>query len=164
MNASEECQIGMLTAAFYFRAESATFNVMANKLKEQTAAGGIVIDRSGEGDGRVLIVHRPRYDDWSWPKGKAQGLETIEETAVREVREETGLEGRIIRKLGEAHYPVTTSKGATAKKTVHYFLMEPVSGRLGVTGDETDAVEWVSIDEARRRLSYDHDRELLDTI
>jgi 8-oxo-dGTP diphosphatase len=137
---------------------------MGNELREQTASGGVVIDRSDENGERVLIVHRPRYDDWSWPKGKAKQTETIEETAVREVREETGLQCVIIRKLGEARYPITSRKGATLQKTVYYFLMEPISGRLAPTGDETDEVEWVSIEEARRRLSYDYDRLMLDMI
>jgi 8-oxo-dGTP diphosphatase len=137
---------------------------MGNDNKEQTASGGVVIDRSDEKGERVLIVHRPRYDDWSWPKGKAKQSETIEETAVREVMEETGIRCRIIRKLGEARYPITSRKGAPVQKTVYYYLMEPISGRLTVTGDETDEVEWVSIEEARRRLSYDYDRRMLEMI
>ena len=66
---------------------------MANEVeqKEKVAAGGVVVDKSG-GVPRVLIVHRPRYDDWPLPKGKAQSGETLEETAVREVKEETGLQ------------------------------------------------------------------------
>jgi 8-oxo-dGTP diphosphatase len=137
---------------------------MGNENKEQTASGGVVVERSGEKGRRVLIVHRPRYDDWSWPKGKTKQSETIEETAVREVREETGLQCNILRKLGEARYPITSRKGAPLQKTVYYFLMEPISGHLTVTGDETDEAEWVSIEEARRRLSYDYDRLMLDMI
>lgn len=152
------------TYLFYFRAGSAKFKAMGKEPKEQIAAGGVAIDGSRRGDERVLIVHRPRYDDWSWPKGKAEPFETIEETAVREVMEETGLRCRILRRLGEVRYSITTRKGTPVQKTVHYFLMEPVSGHIRATGDETDRVEWVSVEEARRRLSYDHDREMLDLV
>jgi len=71
--------------------------------KQILAAGGIIIDESSDSR-RVLLVHRPQYDDWTFPKGKLDRGETVEEAAVREVREETGLKCRIIRKLAEARY------------------------------------------------------------
>ena len=99
------------------------------------AAGGVVIEIDGAGTNRVLLVHRPAYDDWSFPKGKAEPGETIEETAVREVREETGLNCRIIRVLPSTRYEYLTHAGKLRPKVVHYFLMEHVDGAIttGVT-------------------------------
>jgi 8-oxo-dGTP pyrophosphatase MutT (NUDIX family) len=128
------------------------------------AAGGIVIDNE-TGTPRVLLVHRPSYDDWSFPKGKLDLGETIEEAALREVREETGLECRIIRKLATMRYAYRTrNKGRLRPKAVHYFLMERVSGDIQVPGDEVDRAEWFDFDEASRKLSYEQDRKLLASL
>ena len=125
------------------------------------AAGGIVIDNA-TGAPRVLLVHRPRYDDWSFPKGKLDAGETVEQAALREVREETGLECRIIRELATLRYRYRThSKGRLRPKAVHYFLMQPVSGDIRVPGDEVDRAEWFDFDEAAGKLSYEQDRKLL---
>ena len=131
---------------------------------EINAAGGIVIDKE-TGTPRVLLVHRPSYDDWSFPKGKLEPDETIEEAAMREVREETGLECRIIRKLATLRYRYRTRKeGRLRPKAVHYFLMEPVRGAVRVAGEEVDRAEWVNFDEAPGRLSYEQDRNLLASL
>jgi 8-oxo-dGTP pyrophosphatase MutT (NUDIX family) len=128
------------------------------------AAGGIVIDNE-TGTPRVLLVHRPSYDDWSFPKGKLDPGETVEEAALREVREETGLECRIIRKLATMRYAYRTrNKGRLRPKAVHYFLMERVSGDIQVPGDEVDRAEWFDFDEAARELSYEQDRKLLASL
>ena len=76
------------------------------------------------------LVHRPRYDDWSFPKGKLEDGETVEEAALREVREETGLECRIIRLLAVTRYNYRTRNGRLKPKAVHYFVMERVQGDL----------------------------------
>ncbi|HLF84089.1 MAG TPA: NUDIX hydrolase [Blastocatellia bacterium] len=131
---------------------------------EVLAAGGIVIDR-GTGTPRVLLVHRPRYDDWSFPKGKLDPGETVEQAALREVREETGLECRIIRELATMRYRYRTrNKGRLRPKAVHYFLMERMSGEIHVPGDEVDRAEWFDFDEAARKLSYEQDRKLLASL
>lgn len=128
---------------------------------ERLAAGGLVID-NGTGTPRVLLVHRPLYDDWSFPKGKLDPGETVEEAALREVREETGLECRIIRKLATTRYRYRTrSKGRLRPKAVHYFLMERVSGEIQAPGEEVDRAEWFEFDEAARKLSYEQDGKLL---
>lgn len=128
------------------------------------AAGGIVIEKE-TGVRRVLLIHRPRYDDWSFPKGKLDPGETLEEAALREVREETGLECRIIRQLATLRYSYRTrNTGRLKPKAVHYFLMERVSGAIRVPGEEVDRAEWVAFDEAARRLSYDQDRKLLASL
>ena len=119
------------------------------------AAGGLVLR-----DGSVLLVHRPRYDDWSFPKGKARSRwESDRATALREVREETGLGCRLVERLPD----VTYTDGKGRGKIVRYWRMRPEGG-LFEPGDEVDEVRWVSPDEARRLLTYDHDRVLLDAL
>ena len=126
------------------------------------AAGGIVLRRAPKGDWEVLIVHRPRYDDWSLPKGKADPGERDEQTALREVEEETGLRCTLGVPAGRTRY--RDSKGRD--KVVHYWLMEPESVAAAADGtfvpnSEVDAVHWCSVAEATSRLSYAHDRKLL---
>jgi 8-oxo-dGTP diphosphatase len=122
------------------------------------AAGGIVLRRGPKVGWQVLIVHRPRYDDWSLPKGKADAGERDEDTALREVEEETGLRCTLGAPAGRTRY--RDSKGRD--KVVHYWLMEPESSESSfVPNDEVDEVRWCSITEATARLTYRHDRELL---
>lgn len=121
------------------------------------AAGGVPV-RETESGPEVLLVHRPKYDDWSFPKGKAAPGEGDEECALREVAEETGLECALGSPLPAISY---RSKGRP--KRVRYWLMRPRAGEF-TADDEVDAVEWMQVDEARERLSYDHDRALLDVV
>jgi 8-oxo-dGTP diphosphatase len=126
------------------------------------AAGGIVLRRAPDGTQQVLLVHRPRYDDWSLPKGKADPGERDEETALREVEEETGLRCTLGAPAGRTRY--RDSKGRN--KVVHYWLMEPESAAAAADGafqanDEVDEVAWCSVAEAAQRLSYPHDRKML---
>jgi|SRR6266404_2602110 len=131
---------------------------------EILAAGGIVIDKE-TGTPCVLLVHRPSYDDWSFPKGKLDPGETIEEAALREVREETGLDCRITRKLATLRYRYRRrNEGRLRPKAVHYFLMERVRGDIQVAGEEVDRAEWFDFDEAAGRLSYEQDRKLLASL
>lgn len=131
-------------------------------LKEKLAAGGVVVDERSGGARRVMVVHRPRYDDWSFPKGGVHEGETLEQAALREVKEETGLECRITGRLSSARYSYRTGKGIMRPKTVHYFLMEQSGGRLAIEGDEVDRAEWLDFRDAQSRLSYRHDKEMLD--
>lgn len=126
--------------------------------KAKVAAGGVVIDRRG-GEPRVLVVHRPRYDDWSLPKGKVRGGETLEAAAAREVEEETGLRCRVSEEISRARYRYRTAKGDLRPKVVHYFLMEPGGTRVKVDGDEVDRAEWVEARAAFNLLSYRADKE-----
>ena len=131
---------------------------------EILAAGGIVID-TGTGTPRILLVHRPRYDDWSFPKGKLDPGETFERAALREVEEETGLVCRIIREVETMRYGYRTpNKGPIKPKVVHYFLMERVSGDIHVPVQEVDQAVWFDIDKAVLKLSYDRDRKLLASL
>ncbi len=124
------------------------------------AAGGIVLRQTRRGEWRVLLVHRPRYDDWSLPKGKADPGERDEDTALREVEEETGLRCSLGAPAGRTRY--RDSKGRD--KVVHYWLMEPASDATDdafVPNDEVDEIRWCSVAEAVKRLTYAHDRKLL---
>jgi 8-oxo-dGTP pyrophosphatase MutT (NUDIX family) len=126
------------------------------------AAGGIVLRRAPKGAWQVLLVHRPRYDDWSLPKGKADHGERDEETALREVEEETGLRCTLGAPAGRTRY--RDSKGRD--KVVHYWLMAPESDQAAADGtfvanDEVDEVRWCSVGEATEQLTYAHDRKLL---
>lgn len=131
---------------------------------EKMAAGGIVIDTNAEGEQKVLIVHRPEYDDWSFPKGGLDQGESLEDCALREVREETGVECRITREVATSRYDYRTRKGNLRPKVVHYFLMEPVERSIQVDGQEVDIAEWLTMDEAKERLSYERDKEILNNL
>ncbi|EON22792.1 NUDIX hydrolase [Nocardioides sp. CF8] len=120
-------------------------------------AAGAVVTRKG---GDVLLVHRPRYDDWSFPKGKLDPDEHVTTAAVREVAEETGLDIRLGPALDTQRYDT----GRGRMKSVNYWVGR-VQGDDDVSGyrvnDEIDAVEWVPWAEAAERLTYDYDRETL---
>jgi 8-oxo-dGTP diphosphatase len=120
------------------------------------AAGGVVWRVSPKGSLKVLLVHRPRYDDWSFPKGKLDPGETHLQAARREVEEETGLRCRVGDELPEARY--ADRKGRP--KRVRYWSMEPVDGEFE-PNDEVDEVRWLPVDEAGMLLSYAHDRTVL---
>lgn len=123
------------------------------------AAGGAVWRRGPGGDLQVLLVHRPRYDDWSLPKGKCEDGESDEACAVREVAEETGLTCEIGPELPSQRY--RDQKGRDKK--VRYWAMEAPPGD-GVLEHEVDEVAWLPLDAARRRLSYARDTGVLDAL
>ncbi len=122
-------------------------------------AAGVVVFRPGR---RVLLVHRPKYDDWSFPKGKLDRGEHRTTAAVREVAEETGLHVRLGPPLAQQRYALTERPGRS--KTVFYWTGRAV-GDDDVSSyrpnAEIDAVEWVDHDEAVARLTYDYDRDTL---
>ena len=120
------------------------------------AAGGLVRVRGDDGHHRVLVVHRPAYDDWSFPKGKLEGDETEAGAAVREVEEETGLHCRLGREIGTTSY--VDARGRT--KSVRYWLMEPVAGHVEAA-NEVDDARFVTVEEALALLTYARDVELL---
>jgi 8-oxo-dGTP diphosphatase len=122
------------------------------------AAGGVVL-RDGARGPEVLLVHRPRYDDWSLPKGKLLAGESHEEGAVREVEEETGLVGRLVREIASSSY--VDARGRP--KVVRYWLMEPVEGDAEAR-NEVDEVRWLSLADAAALLSYDRDRAVLESV
>lgn len=120
------------------------------------AAGGLVV-REGANGSEILVVHRPAYDDWSFPKGKLEPGEGEEEAAVREVEEETGLRCRLDRELATTRYRDARGR----PKTVRYWLMTPVAGALAAA-NEIDDARFVPVAAASGLLTYERDRELLD--
>jgi 8-oxo-dGTP diphosphatase len=120
------------------------------------AAGGLVWRRSDVGLVEIVLVHRPAYDDWSFPKGKLHEGETEEAAALREVEEETGLRCRLTRDLGTNSY--RDSRGRP--KTVRYWEMRPIGGILRAAGEIDDA-RWGALDSAAEMLTYPRDRTIL---
>lgn len=124
------------------------------------AGGGLVWRPSSTSSGfEVLLVHRPRYDDWSFPKGKLEPGETEAECAVREVEEETGFVCRSGRELIAVHYEDAQGR----PKRVRYWDMRIVSGDFRAN-EEVDAVSWIDLGNAVERLSYDADVGVLASL
>ena len=119
------------------------------------AAGGVVW-RPGATGVEVLVVHRPKYDDWSLPKGKLHDGETDEDGARREVEEETGLRCTLGRELPTISYQDRRGR----PKVVRYWEMRPESGSFTPTR-EVDEVRWMPVDEVVPFLSYDRDRDVV---
>ena len=128
---------------------------MPDDTRASLAAGGIVCRTRPDGL-EVLLVHRPRYDDWTLPKGHVDPGETPIEAAGREVLEETGYRCAPGVLAGSTTY--ATSEGE--QKVVHYWVMTVVEGAFE-PNDEVDRIEWMPPDEAVGRLTYDPDRELI---
>jgi 8-oxo-dGTP diphosphatase len=120
---------------------------------EIEAAGGVVVDE----DARVAVVHRPKYDDWTLPKGKLDPSETFEEAALREVWEETGLRCALVRELPSTEYTV---RGRP--KVVRYWLMNVVEDPGFEPNSEVDQLRWLSPADAAALLTYDRDEEVLE--
>jgi 8-oxo-dGTP diphosphatase len=126
-----------------------------NESYEVRAAGG-VISRGERAEPEIVIVHRPRYDDWTFPKGKAESGETDAQAAYREVLEETGFDCE----LGVELPSVTYRDHKDRSKIVRYWVMTVQAGTF-VANEEVDVLEWVSVTEAGERLTYDHDVDVL---
>jgi len=126
------------------------------------AAGGVVW-RERHGARQVLLVHRPRYDDWSLPKGKLTQHEHVLLAARREIEEETGVQVVLGAPLGVQRYPIRKN-GATAEKLVHYWSAAAVSGSDFEPNDEVDKIDWLPVDKARSRLSYPRDVDIVDAL
>jgi 8-oxo-dGTP pyrophosphatase MutT (NUDIX family) len=134
------------------------------RLKEKTAtsAGGIVIQHAESGPQLVLgrRLREREGESWTLPKGTPNSGETTEETALREVREETGLKVRIVGPLGSIEYTFV-QRGYRIHKTVHYFMMEPSGGCFEDHDHEFEEVRWVSFDEANTMLTFDTEKALV---
>jgi 8-oxo-dGTP diphosphatase len=135
-------------------------NLDSNDDPQVRAAGGVLL-RDGPDGTEVAVIHRPKYEDWSLPKGKLDGDEHFEQAALREVREETGMGAELGPELSPVSY--RDRKGRT--KLVRYWLMRPTGGEFE-PGNEVDELRWLTPEDAQRQLSYEHDaalvREALD--
>jgi 8-oxo-dGTP diphosphatase len=132
--------------------------VERNEAGEVRAAGGVLVRAGAGGEVEVLLVHRPAYDDWTFPKGKAEPGESDEECARREVEEETGMRCRLGRELPSVHWRDVEGR----PKVARYWLLEPEDPTSTPEArNEVDGVAWLSLPEAWRRLSYERDREVL---
>jgi 8-oxo-dGTP pyrophosphatase MutT (NUDIX family) len=127
-----------------------------------TSAGGIVV--RAERDGRSLVVGMRRRErdivTWTLPKGTPDPGESTEQTALREVEEETGLQVRIVEPLRSIAYTFVQD-GTRIHKTVHYFLMEPTGGELSRHDHEFEQVRWVRFEDAPHLLTFPTERELV---
>jgi 8-oxo-dGTP pyrophosphatase MutT (NUDIX family) len=131
-------------------------------IAEAVSAGGIVI-RVAESGPEVVLGKRLRERDgptWSLPKGTPDGAERLDETAVREVTEETGLRVRIVAPVGSIEY-FFFQDGRRVHKTVHYYLMEALSGDLDDHDREFEEVRWVPLVEAESLMSFPTERQVL---
>ncbi|MBI4220857.1 MAG: NUDIX hydrolase [Chloroflexi bacterium] len=127
-----------------------------------SSSGGVVI-RSRAGKTEVVICGRRSHSLWALPKGTPNPGESELETALREVREETGLSVMGAGKIGEIHYSYYRPEdGARVDKTVHFFLMRPIGGDTAAHDPEFDTVEWVEPSEALRRLTYANEARIVE--
>jgi 8-oxo-dGTP pyrophosphatase MutT (NUDIX family) len=125
-----------------------------------TSAGGVVY-RTVDGETEILLVHRRAPVLWALPKGTPDSGETIEETALRETREETGLEVEIEAPLSAIRYFFV--RGTTRfHKTVHFFLMRPVGGALELHDGEFDEVRWARVGEALALMNHATERSVVE--
>ena len=133
---------------------------------EETSAGGVVVDREQDPPTVALIARRNRAGrvEWCLPKGHPEGEETLEQTAVREVAEETGIQGRVLAPLGTIDYWFSVPD-KRIHKVVHHYLLEAVGGRLTIEDDpdaEAIDVAWVPFGELDRRLTFPNERRIAD--
>lgn len=124
------------------------------------SSGGVVYRQNGSSFD-IALIFRTRHDDWSLPKGHIEVGESREQAALREVKEETGLDARIVLALGEATYFFRKKGGDLVRKTVYHYLLEAVSTELGKPNWEVTEARWVPIVEAQALLSYEKDREIV---
>jgi 8-oxo-dGTP diphosphatase len=130
-------------------------DIESSENPEVRAAGGVLLRAAGEGV-EVAVIHRPKYEDWSLPKGKLDAGEGFEQAALREVEEETGMRAEPSIELSSVSY--RDRKGRT--KLVRYWLMRPLEGEFA-PGSEVDELRWLDPDAATEQLSYEHDADLV---
>jgi len=130
---------------------------------EETSAGGFVL--AADGSARIAVIGRRNRGgriDWCVPKGHLEGDETIEQAAIREVAEETGLEATIIESLGSIHYEFSTPTSIISK-TVHHFLMKQTGGDLTIENDpdhEAVDIRWINVALLHEDLTHENERRL----
>jgi len=133
-------------------------SVKKRKPTQRVIAAGAVLWRPDpdSGEPRIAVIHRPRYDDWSLPKGKLDPGENEPVAAVREIWEETGQRSHLGRRLIEVNYPIPEGL-----KIVHYWVAHALGGEF-TPGEEVDELLWLPVAEASGSLSYPHDRDVVE--
>lgn len=129
--------------------------------RQAVAAGGVVF-RDGPEGAEIILVSRRSTGLYALPKGKVDPGETVAETAIREVAEETGLDARIVDELGEVRYWFTDLDGERVDKVVYFFLMAPVGGDISRHDHEFDDVAWYHLAEAERLLTHRNQMHILN--
>ena len=130
---------------------------------EETSAGGLVIDSNDAREARAALIGRTDRRGrllWSLPKGHVEPGETVEDAAVREVSEETGITGRVLAELGIIDFWFVAD-GRRIHKTVHHFLLRAVGGKLSDADYEVAEVAWVPLADLPSRLAYADERRLV---
>ena len=131
-------------------------------LKSLASAGGVIFRRDDGNGFDIAMVSVKKGTVWCLPKGSIDKGEVPEETAVREVAEETGLRGRVVEKLGEiAYWFYIRGENTRCKKTVHFYLMQYESGDTSGHDWEVDSASWMPIDEALKKANYKGEKEIL---
>ena len=131
-------------------------------LHKQTSAGGVIFKKN-ENSFQIILISVRNGQAWCLPKGIVDKGETTEEAALREVSEETGLTGRIIDKLGDINYWYYIKEdNIKCRKTVHFYLMEYVSGDTADHDIEVDEAVWFSLETALKKVSFKGDRTMIE--
>lgn len=131
-------------------------------IKTQVSSGGVIFRKSKSRDVEIALIAVKDGKVWSLPKGLVEKGEEASETALREVREETGLSGRIVKRIGDITYWYYLKEDkAKCKKTVHFFLLEYLSGSTSDHNWEVAEAEWFPIKDALMKLSYKGDKEIV---
>jgi len=129
------------------------------KVERAVSAGGVVV-REGTAGPEVVICGRDSDGVWGLPKGTPDEGESLEQAAVREVSEETGLQVKIVKKIGVVEYWFA-SDGVRYHKWVHHYLMRTTGGSTADHDEEYDRVEWLPVEAALRTLTFDNDRRMV---
>ena len=132
-----------------------------SQVTSEYSAGGVVYRRNGEGY-EFVAVQRARHGDWSLPKGHIEAGESHEQAALREVKEETGIDARIVSPIGEVVYFYQRPRQGLTRKTVYHFLMEASSHELCGPNWEVSEARWVPITHADSLLSYENDKRIIN--
>ncbi|MGH9096299.1 MAG: NUDIX hydrolase [Acidimicrobiales bacterium] len=136
---------------------SRSLSLQSSESNEIIRAGGGLVVRMVRGRLEVVLVHRPVREDWTFPKGKLEDGETLEECAMREVHEETGLRCQLGRFLGHTEYLDRKDR----QKVVAYWMMTVEKDEGFAVNDEVDELRWLGVADALALLSYERDGELL---
>ncbi|MFL2646142.1 MAG: NUDIX hydrolase [Dehalococcoidia bacterium] len=131
-------------------------------VSEKAIAAGGVVYRNTNVSLEIVLVSRNEDDLWALPKGRPENGETITQTAIREVKEETGLEVEIIEYIGDVRYTFTNSRRRKIHKVVEYFLMTPTGGSFDQHDEEFDEVNWYDIHHASKILTHKNQIHIID--